>query len=197
MSLKAGLRWSWLLWGVSAGWVSLPADVAAQVATHSAPASLAVWIAEARSTPFHGVVAAATPGNQAVRSSIGTGVVVLSGRRPPMTAMPDSAVSGEKVFGYALVAAFVPMIPALVTSGEVGLVLWGLGGMAVTLVSVPIAAMAAGATSGLRAIAGTAIGFAAGVVFGGIAASGLGDYWFVPTYSVTMALGTAIAVVAR
>ena len=148
------------------------------------------WMREALATPFHAV-----PGVPALAASDISHTSAL--RANPL---PDSAVSGEKVFGYALVAAFVPMIPALVSSmsdEEIGSILWALGGMAVTLVSVPIAATAAGATSGLRTIVGAAIGLSAGVVFGGIAGSGLGDSWFVPTYSVTMALATTIAVVAR
>ena len=52
--------------------------------------------------------------------------------------------------------------------------------------------MAGGATSSWRAIVGTAIGFAAGVVFGGIAASVVGDYCFAPIYSLTMALSAAV-----
>lgn len=65
-----------------------------------------------------------------------------------MTPLPDSAASRGRVFGYTLLAAFVPIIPWMIASGSasIGDLVWFVGGSAVTLVSVPIAAMAAGTT---------------------------------------------------
>lgn len=195
MSRRTGTHWSLLLWGSSAGLVSSPADVAAQVATRQAPAHLTVWIAEARSTPFHGLMVAGTPQDPAAKLAVGVGAVVPDALRPPMTPVPDSAVSGRRVFQFTLVAALVPMVPALIASAapsHFDYFLWYAGGMALGVVLVPFAAMDAGAPSVLRAIVGTATGFWAGVFFGGVAVDRLGDFFFIPTYSVTMALATTL-----
>ena len=85
------------------------------------------------------------------------------------------------------------MAPAFIASfsPSIDMLMWTFLGSAVTLVSVPVAAMAAGATSGLRAIAGSVTGLVAGPAFGMIVAGDWGDSWFAPMYSVTMGLVTA------
>ena len=124
---------------------------------------------EARASPFHGTVVAGTPENPAVALAVGAGAAVPDTIWPPIApfpSSPDSVVPPGMVFGYTLLAAFVPMVPGMVLSG---LAHWGdadpydamgatiLGSM-VTLASVPVTAMAAGTTSLPRTIAGAAPG---------------------------------------
>lgn len=188
MSLKAGVGRSLLPWGASVVLVSLQTDAAAQPST-----TLEAWIAEARSTPFHGWTMAWAPEDVALKLAADAWPVAPGWLRPPAVQVPDSAVSGERVFGYALVAAVVPMIPAVISSGDsFGDIVWYVGGMAVTVLSVPIAATAAGAPSTQRTIFGTAVGLVAGTLVGGVAAEAWADFLFVPVYSVTMALATAV-----
>jgi len=171
----------------------LPTNLLAQSAHQ--PRGIGVWIEEARASPFHD--------RDRLRHSakLATGLVdfdegvgFLDMVRPPITPLPelpDSALSFGKVFGYTLPAAFVPMVPALITiaSGSTAFsdMIWFLGGYAVTLVSVPVAAMAAGTTSVPRAMCGAAIGFLAGLVSSGFLSSALGDYSVFPLHSVPMA----------
>ena len=192
---KTGLQM--LFWGVSSGLVPFPANLAAQPAAHQPPRTLGVWIEEARASPFHHLMVSGTLANPAAGLAVDVGAGVPDMVWPPMTPLPelpDSAVSRRKVFGYTLVAAFVPMmVPAMIASGSTssGDVVWFLGGWAVTLVSVPVAAMAAGTTSVPETIIGSTIGFVAGAALGGVFASGLGDYWYSPVFSVTMAFVTS------
>ena len=201
MSSQAKTRLLLAALGFSAGPVSFPADLAAPAESGQPPGTLGVWIEEARASPFHALMVSDTPANPAAELAVGEGVGFPDMVWPPMTPspeLPDKAVSPEKVFAYTLLAAFVPMVPALIAFGSTSIdpLVWIFGGWAVTLVSVPVTAMAAGTTSVPRTIVGTATGFVAGWAFGGAFASGLGDYWYVPIYSVTMAFFTA-AIAAR
>ena len=201
-----------LMWSTAvAGLAGLPAEAAAQQGPDQPRGRLGAWMAEARaspfgvwieegrSSPFHDLMVSGALANPAAESAVGEGVGFPDMIRPPMSPLPelpDSAVSRGKVFGYTLVAAFVPMVPAMTKSGStsMGDLVWFFGGWAVTLVSVPVAAMAAGTTSVPETIVGAALGFVAGAVLGGAFAVGFGDYWYSPTYAVTMSIvTTAIA----
>lgn len=196
MSPRARTQLRLLFWAVSAASVSLPADLAAQSA---APRTLAVWIEEARASPFHDLTVSGTLAHPVAELAVDEGGGLPAAVRPLMTPppeLPDSAVSREKVFGYTLLAAFVPMIPAMTKSVSISMddMVWFFGGWAVTLVSVPVAARAVGTTRVPETVVGSALGFVAGVVLGGAFAVGFGDYWYAPTYAVTMAsVTTAIA----
>lgn len=203
------------LLGIAAGPLSFPADLVAQAESgrpSGSPAPrgqdphgiraclptdcLGAWIEEARASPFHDPTVFGIPANPAAESAIDESVGLPDMIRQLLTSpagLSDSVVSGEKVFAYTSVAAFVPMVPALIKSGSnsMGDLAWFVLGGVVTLVSVPVAAMAAGTTSAPWTAFGAATGFLAGAAFGGAFASGLGDYWFVPVYSVTMAFVTA------
>ena len=196
MSSHAKTRLQLLFWGMSAALVPLPAELSAQSAAHQPPRTLGAWIEETRASPFHDPMVSGALANPAAGLAVDVGAGVPDMVWPPMTPSPespDSAVSFGKVFGYTLVAAFVPMVPAMTKSGStsIGDVVWFLGGWAVTLVSVPVAAMAAGTTSVPETIVGSALGFVAGAALGGVFAVGLGDYWYSPVYSVTMAFVTS------
>ena len=210
MSYRANVQLQLLLWGISAGLTTLPADLAAQAAAHQPPQTLGVWIEEARASPFHGLTVSGTLENPAAELAVDVGAGVGDMVWPlvaPSPELPDSAVSSERVFGYTLLAAFAPMVPAMLmatsyhwdTKSEAdGLATLGLtflGGM-VTLVSVPVTAMVVGNTSLLRTIAGTATGFLAGALVGGAFAVFPPEvFWTPPVYSLTMAIvTTAIAV---
>ena len=152
MSSHAKTRLQLLFWGMSAALVPLPAELSAQSAAHQPPRTLGAWIEETRASPFHDPMVSGALANPAAGLAVDVGAGVPDMVWPPMTPSPespDSAVSFGKVFGYTLVAAFVPMVPAMTKSGStsIGDVVWFLGGWAVTLVSVPVAAMAAGTTS--------------------------------------------------
>lgn len=196
MSSHARTRLQFLFCAVSAALVSLTADLAAQSAAHQPPRTLAVWIEEARASPFHNLMVSGTLANPAAGPADDEGVRVSDMVWPPMTqvpVLPDSAASFRKVFVYTLVAAFIPMATAM-TMASGGDLVSVFGGWAVTLVSVPIAATAAGTTKVPETVVGAALGFVAGAVLGAVFASGLGDYWYSPVYSLTMAsVTTAIA----
>ena len=196
MSSHAKTRLQLLFWGMSAALVPLPAELSAQSAAHQPPRTLGAWIEETRASPFHHLMVSGTLANPAAGLAVDVGAGVPDMVWPPMTPLPelpDSAVSRREVFGYTLVAAFVPMVPAMTASGSTssGDVVWFLGGWAVTLVSVPVAAMAAGTTSVPETIIGSTIGFVAGAALGGVFAGSLGEYWYSPVYSVTMAFVTS------
>lgn len=166
-----------LMVAATLGLVSLPGDAVAQE-----PATLAMWIEEARASPFHGDLSA-------LRMGVASPVALRSGMAP----LSDSAVSVGLVFRYTLVGAFLPMVPAWVAymaTGQDEQLLLGLGGLAVTLVSVPVAARVAGASSIPRALVATAVVFVPALWLGGAVASRSDDWFFVPVYSVTMALFT-------
>ena len=193
MLSHARTRLRLLFWAVAAAFVSLPAALAAQSA---ALRTLGVWIEEARASPFHDLTASDTLANPAAESAVDEGVGLPDLIRPPMTPLPespDSTVSFAKVFGYTLLAALVPMATAM-TIASSGDLVSVFGGWAFTLVSVPVAAMAAGTTKVPETVVGAALGFVAGAVLGGTFAWGLGEFWYSPIYSATMALvTTAIA----
>lgn len=198
MSYRANVQLQLLLWGMSAGLVSFPADLAAQDESGQLPGTLAVWIQEARESPFYGLTGSGTLENRAVHLAVWPLMT-------PSPELPDSTVSSERVFGYTLLAAFAPMVPAMTAIsyhwnskyeagyGTLGLMM--LGGMA-TLVSVPVTAMVVGNTSLLRTIAGTATGSLAGVLIGAMfSVFPPRLFWGPPVYSLTMAIvTTAIAV---
>jgi len=101
MSSHARTRLRLLFWAVSAALVSLTADLAAQSAAHQPPRTLAVWIDEARASPFHDLMVSGTLANPAAGLADDEGVRVSDMVRPPMTpvpVLPDSAVSFRKVF---------------------------------------------------------------------------------------------------
>ena len=193
MSSHAKTRLQLLFWGMSAALVPLPAELSAQSAAHQPPRTLGAWIEETRASPFHDPMVSGALANPAAGLAVDVGAGVPDMVWPPMTPSPespDSAVSFGKVFGYTLVAAFVPMVTAMIAASG-GDMVWCLGGWAVTLVSVPVAAKAAGTTSVPETIVGSALGFVAGAALGGVFAVGLGDYWYSPVYSVTMAFVTS------
>ncbi len=190
MSSHARTRLQLLFWGMSAALVSLPADLSAQSTAHQPPRTLGVWLAEARASPFHDLMVFGTLANPAAGLAVDIGAGVPDMVWPPMTPLPDSAVSCRKVFGYTLVAAFVPMGVAMMAASGGAWVAF-LGGWAVTLVSVPVAARAAGTTRVPETIVGSALGFVAGAALGAVFAGGLGDYWYLPVYSATMAVVTS------
>lgn len=197
-SPRSRLHWV-LVWGTATWLAGTPAEVAAQSGPDQPRGRLGAWMAEARASSFHASIRGEAMANPLAELAVDEGFGFPAVVRPPMTPLPelpDSAVSREKVFGYTLLAAFVPMIPAMTKSGStsMGDLVWFFGGWAVTLVSVPVAARAAGTTRVPETIVGAALGFVAGAVLGGAFAAGFGDYWFSPTYAVTMALvTTAIA----
>ena len=185
-----------LLWAVSAGPVSFPADLAAQAESGQPAGTLGAWIVEARASPFHDLIVSGTPANPAAEWAADDGAG-FSGHGP----IPDDSTTqanrprgiDRRVFAYASLAAFVPLVPAFISSFSPSIegLMWIFLGSAATLVTVPVAAMAAGATSGPRAIAGCVTGLVAGASFGMIVAGDWGDAWFAPVYSVTMGLVVA------
>ncbi|MDE2985345.1 MAG: hypothetical protein OXU69_11630 [Gemmatimonadota bacterium] len=196
MSFRTTTRLLLLPWAVSAGSVSLPADLAAQAESRQPPETVGAWIEEVRATPFHNLKAVGTPANPAEELAVDEGAEFQDMVRHPMTPSPGphgSAASPGRVFAYASLAAFFPMVPAFISSFSTSIegLMWIFLGSAATLASVPTAAMAAGATSLPRTMAGAATGLVAGAVFGMFVAGDWGDYWFAPVYSVTMGLVTA------
>ena len=201
MSFHAKTRIQLLLLGISAGLVSFPADLAAQAATHQPSRTLAVWIEEAQSSPFQGLVMSGTLSNPAPEWAVDDGVEVPDG------SSLRQHVSPGRVLGHTLAAATIPMIPGMILAGSA---LWGdppdferRGGQAqgalvigaiATLVTVPAAAMIAGADSLRRARIGTVTGFVAGSLLGGIALSALsdGEFWIAPVFSLTMGSVTTL-----
>ncbi len=101
---------------------------------------------------------------------------------------PDSAVSPERVFAFTLAGATIPLIPAMILEDSVvGVYAIALGGLA-TLVTVPIAAVAAGIDNFPRTLAYTVAGFLAGLGSATLANSSI------PVFSVTTA--TVITLIA-
>ena len=221
MSSRAMIRVGLLLLGISAGLVSLPADLTGQDPTVQPPRTISVWIEEARASPFHGLIPVGTPENPSVESAVGASGAPRHGPapvtwlpRPIVSAsqIPDTAISTKRLFGYTLLAATIPMIPGMILAGSA---LWGdppsferRGGQAqgamvigaiATLVTVPAAAMIAGADSLRRARVGTVTGFVAGSLLGGVALSALsdGEFWIAPVFSLTMGSVTTLIVAGR
>ena len=122
--------------------------------------------------------------------------------RPIVSAsqIPDSAISTRRVFGYTLLAATIPMIPAMILSerDRVHLDYTYLTalvyGALVTPVSVPVAAKLAGARSLPRILVGTALGCGAGflsaVLVGNL--SEVESWYFPAVFSLTMASVTTL-----
>ena len=113
MSSHAKTRLQLLFWGMSAALVPLPAELSAQSAAHQPPRTLGAWIEETRASPFHDPMVSGALANPAAGLAVDVGAGVPDMVWPPMTPSPespDSAVSFGKVFGYTLVAAFVPMV---------------------------------------------------------------------------------------
>lgn len=195
-SPRSRLHWVFV-WGTVAGGVAgVPAEAVAQQGPGQPGGLLGGWIEEARTSPFHDLMVSGTLARPAAELAVGVGAGVRVAFRPPATPLsesPDSTASFRKVFGYTLVAAFVPMAAAMTIASGLNIVSV-FGGWAVTLVSVPIAATAAGTTKVPETVVGAVLGFVAGAVLGGTFAWGLGDYWYLPVYAVTMAgVTTAIA----
>ena len=211
MSPRAKIHRQLLLWGVTA-LVLLPADLAAQSGARQPSRTLGLWMEEARSSPFQGLVMPGTLSNQASERAVDEGVAVPDAARFPMAPVSDGVVPPGKVFGYTLAAATIPMIPGMILAGSA---LWGdppnferRGGQAqgamvigaiATLVTVPAAAMIAGADSLRRTRAGTVTGFVAGSLLGGVALSALsdGEFWIAPVFSLTMGSVTTLIVAGR
>ena len=195
MTASPRSRLSWVLvWGTAAaGLAGVPAETAAQSRSGQSGGPLGVWIEEARTSPFHDLMVSGTLAKPAAELAVDVGADVRATSRPPMTPLSesaDSAASFGKVFGYTLVAAFVPMAAAM-TIASGGDIVSVFGGWAFTLVSVPIAATAAGTTRVPETVVGAALGLVAGAVLGGAFAWGLGDLWYSPVYAATMASVTA------
>jgi len=196
MSSQAMTRFVLLLWGFSAGPLALPADLAAQFGSGRPPGTLRAWIEEARASPFHDLIVSATTAKPTAELAVDKGAGLSRHGPAPDDSIPQITRQrglDRRVFVYASLAAFGPMVPAFITSFSTSIdgLMWIFLGSAVTLVSVPVAAMAAGATGGPRAIAGSVTGLVAGSVLGMIVAGDWGDSWFAPIYSVTMGLVTA------
>ncbi|MXW16876.1 MAG: hypothetical protein F4X60_00675 [Gemmatimonadetes bacterium] len=197
-SPRPRLRWV-LVWSTAAaGLAGVPAEAAAQSGAKHPGGQLGLWIEEARTSPFHDLMMSGNLAKPAAESAVDEGADVRATVRPPTTPLsesPDNAASFEKVFGYTLVAAFVPMAAAMTIASGFNIVSV-FGGWALTLVSVPIAATAAGTTRVPETVVGAVLGFVAGAVVGGAFAWGLGDLWYSPVYAATMA-GVTAAIAPR
>ena len=210
MLSRAMTRVGLLLLGIPAGLVSLPADLAGQDPTVQPPATISVWIEEARAGPFHGLIAVGTPENPSMESAVAVSGGTRHGpapvtwlRRPIVSAsqIPDSAISTKHLFGYTLLAATIPMIPAMILSEgdrvhlDYSYLTALVYGALVTTVSVPVAARLAGARSLSRILVGTALGCGAGFLSAGLVAhsrSGPESWIFPSVFSLTLASVTTM-----
>jgi len=190
---------------MAAGLTALPPDLTAQAGPGEPGRSLAASMEEARENPFHGSKRTGTPENPTVAPGAGIGMADthdMSWRPPPVQ---DNAVSPGRVFAYTLAGATIPLIPAMISAG---LWEWGtrtgdlevlmpfavfMGGLA-TLVTVPVAAGAGGVDSPPRTLAGTVLGFGAGLAAARVTAPFLPheDFWIIPVFSVAMASVTTL-----
>lgn len=199
-SLRSGLHWV-LAWGTVAGPAAIPAEMAAQSGRGQPRGGLGAWLAEARARPFHDSTLPGTA-DPTGRLAHGPGAGEAGALRLTLTPMSDSAVSELKVLAYALTAATLPLVPAMVAGGRSA---WGegdhyeqaagmIGGTAAALVLTPVAAIAAGGRSSIRTFAGTVLGVVAGlpVMFFTSALLPAGEFWMVPIYSLTIATVTTI-----
>jgi len=181
---------------MAAGLAALPPDLTAQAGPGEPGRSLAAWMQQARENPFHGSTRTGTRENPIVAPAVGMSMADthdMSWRLPPVR---DNAVSPGRVFAFTLAGAMIPLIPATIYNG---LWEWGnrtadlegkvlaslyLGGLA-TLVTVPVAIVAAGVDSLPRTLAGTVIGFKIGVA-AAVMSRRLEGVW-IPVFSVTWA----------
>ncbi|MDE2762708.1 MAG: hypothetical protein OXQ94_08980 [Gemmatimonadota bacterium] len=190
---------------MAAGLAALPPDLTAQAGSGEPGRSLGAWMLQARENPFHGSTRTGTPENPTVAPGVGLGMADTHYMFWRLPQVPDSAVSRGRVFAFTLAGATIPLIPAMVSAG---LWEWGtrtvylegllsfavfLGGLA-TLVAVPVAAGAGGVDSPPRTLAGTVLGFGAGLAAAGVTEPFLphDDFWGIPVFSVTMASVTTL-----
>ncbi len=193
-----GRTWIVLLAGMTAKMAAPPPDLTAQAGSGERGRALGAWVEEAREGPFHLATGPGTPDIPTVAPAFDIGVANARDVRSRPAPTPDSAIAG-RVFAFTLGGAMIPLIPAMMSLGagshymtSGGLMV--LGGLA-TLVTVPVAARMAGAQSLGRTLAGTVLGFVAGIGFTGFVAEvPNSEFWAIPVYSVTMAsLTTVIA----
>ena len=191
--------WILLSAGTAAGLAAPPPDLTAQAGPGDPGRSLGAWVSAAREGPFHVPAGPGARENSAVAPADGLGTANTSEFRWRLPQAPDSAVSRGRVFAFTLAGATIPLIPAMTLA-------WAddhtyewlfatiLGGLA-TLVTVPIAAVAAGIDSFPRTLAGTVAGFLAGGTVTGFLA-GVGSVTLanssIPVFSVTMATVTTL-----
>ena len=210
MLSRAMTRVGLLLLGVSAGAVSLPADLAGQEPTVHPTRTISVWIEETRASPFHGLIPFATPENPSVESAVAVSGGSRHGPaparwlpRPIVSAsqIPDSAISTKRVFGHTLLGASIPMIPAMILGvgdrayNDYTWLTASAYGALVTAVSVPVAAKLAGARSLPRIFVGTALGWGAGFLSAVLVGRNLSkpESWILPSvFSLTMASVTTL-----
>jgi len=174
----------------------LPPDLTAQTGSGEPGRTLAAWVEEAREGPFHLATGRGTPDIPTVAPAFDIGAATARNVRSRPAPTPDSAIAG-RVFAFTLGGAMIPLIPAMMSIGAGSHYLQSagwmvLGGLA-TLVTVPVAARMAGTQSLGRTLAGTALGFVAGI--GSMAVIGdvpNAEFWAIPVFSVTMASFTTV-----
>lgn len=178
-----------LLAGITAGLAAPPPDLTAQPGSGEPGRSLGAWVSEAREGPFHVPAGPGARENPVAAPANGLGTANTREFRWRLPQAPDSAVSPARVFAFTLAGATIPLIPAAILEGgdeSVGYVLFLVAGGLATLVTVPIAAVAAGSDSLPRTLVGTVVGFVAG---------GVGSqYLAIPAFPVIMASVTTLIV---
>ncbi|MDE2973847.1 MAG: hypothetical protein OXU64_03840 [Gemmatimonadota bacterium] len=189
-----------LLAGMTAGLAAPLPDLTAQTGSGEQGRSLRAWVSAAREGPFHVPAGPGARENPAVAPANGLGTANTREFRWRLPQAPDSAVSPGRVFAFTLAGATIPLIPAMILwleddhddhdEGYEVLFATILGGLA-AVVTVPIAAVAAGIDSFPRTLAGTAAGFLAGVGSTSLAI-GVPSWLAIPVFSVTMASVTTL-----
>ena len=172
---------------MTAGLAAPPPDLTAQTGSGEQGRSLRAWVGEARKGPFHPATGPGTPDIPTVAPAFDVGAANARDVRTKAAQAPDSAVSPGTVFAYTLAGATIPLIPAMGADESVAAVVYLVAGGLATLVTVPIAAVAAGIDSFPRTLAGTVAGFLAGVGLANIHPPGA-----IPVFCVTMASVTTL-----
>lgn len=159
-----GRTWILLSAGMTAEMAAPLPHLTAQTGSGEPGRALGAWVEEAREGPFHLATGPGTPDIPTVAPAFGIGVANARDVRSKPAPAPDSTVSPKRVFAYTLAGAAIPFLPAMILvgpgtsrndSGYEWLGVYLLGGLA-TLVTVPVAARAAGAQSlGLTTVIAT------------------------------------------
>jgi len=176
-----GRTWILLSAGMAAGLAAPPPDLTAQAGPGDPGRPLGAWMSEARKSPFQSSTGPGAREHPTVTPADGLGTANTRYAPWSPASAPDSAVSPDRVFLFTLAGATIPLIPAMILEDSVvGVYAIALGGLA-TLVTVPIAAVAAGIDSFPRTLAYTVAGFLAGLGSATLANSSI------PVFPVTMA----------
>jgi len=191
-----------LLAGTTAGLAALPPDLTAQAGSGEPGRALGAWVEEAREGPFHLATGPGTPDIPTVAPAFDIRVANARDVRSRPAPAPHGTVSPGRVFAYTLAGATIPLLPAMIVVGPYGsngydaVAAYLLGGLA-TLVTVPVAARAAGSQGLGRTLAGTVAGFVVGIAsMGFVAEVPNSELWAIPVFSVTMTSITTLIATA-